>query len=215
MDNEIRVVIADDHLVVREGLKLILETDPNFRLVGEAVNGVTAVQLAGELQPDVVILDLRMPGIDGIEVIKRIHDEWPNIGIVILTTYNEEDLMVRGIRAGALGYLLKDTDRETLFGTLHAAARGDMLLQSNVRTRVLSDIESSQHTTTIDLNLSLREKEVLELVAQGFHNKEIASQLNITERTVKAYLSSIYNKLGVDSRAAAVMIASKEGILSY
>ncbi len=217
MTDPIRVLIADDHLVVREGLRLILETGDGFDVVGEAPDGAEAVRLAGELQPDVVLMDLRMPGVDGLEAIERIRSQWPQIAVVILTTYTEDDLMIRGLRLGARGYLLKDTDRATLFNSIRAAARGETLLRPEMMARVLSHAESKPAAAPAKraegIELTERELEVLTGVARGERNKEIAARLNITERTVKAHLDSIYNKLGVDSRAAAVSTATQRGLL--
>jgi len=217
MTHPIRVLVADDHLVVREGLRLILGISKEFELVGEAGDGATAVRLAGELKPDVVLMDLRMPGMDGLEAIERIHTEWPQIAVVILTTYNEDDLMIRGLRAGARGYLLKDTSREALLDAVRAAARGETLLQPDIMARVLSHVESApvRAKPRDEIGLTEREIQVLTGVARGERNKEIAARLNIAERTVKAYLDSIYNKLGVDSRAAAVSLATQRGILPH
>lgn len=211
----IRVLIADDHLVVREGLQLILGSQPDFELVGEAADGATAVRLAGELQPDVVLMDLRMPGMDGLEAIGHIRRQWPEIAIVILTTFNEDDLMLRGLQAGARSFLLKDTDRQTLFHTIRAAAQGETLLQPDILARVLTHTQSppaSSHQPPAT-DLTERELEVLTAVARGDRNKEIALRLGVTERTVKAHLTNVYNKLGVDSRAAAVSVAIQQGIL--
>ena len=215
MSHPIRVLIADDHLVVREGLRFILGISKEFELVGEAGDGAMAVRLVGELKPDVVLMDLRMPGMDGLEAIERIHTEWPQIAVVILTTYNEDDLMIRGLRAGARGYLLKDTSREALLDAVRAAARGETLLQADIMSRVLSHVESAPPRVQPrgGIELTEREVQVLTGVARGERNKEIAARLNIAERTVKAYLDSIYNKLGVDSRAAAVSLATQRGIL--
>jgi NarL family two-component system response regulator YdfI len=210
----IRVLIADDHLVVREGLQLILSSQPDFELVGEAVDGATAVQLAGELQPDVILMDLRMPGMDGLEAIGHIRRQWPDIAIVILTTYNEDDLMLRGLQAGARSFLLKDTDRQTLFHTIRAAAQGETLLQPDILARVIAHTQSPAANHQLPAtDLTERELEVLTAVVRGDRNKEIARHLGVTERTVKAHLTNVYNKLGVDSRAAAVSVAIQQGIL--
>jgi NarL family two-component system response regulator YdfI len=218
MIDRIRVLIADDHQVVREGLRMILEAEEGFQVVGEAADGVEAVELTGQAQPQVILMDLRMPRMDGLEAIERIRAQWPQVAIVILTTYDEDDLMVRGLRAGALGYLLKDTSRQELFDCLRAAARGDALLKPEVIARVLSSAPESpvgrKHRGAHEITLTERELEVLEGAAQGERNKEIAARLGITERTVKAHLTSIYNKLGVDSRASAVAVAMQSGLLS-
>ena len=218
MSETIRVLIVDDHLVVREGLRLILETSEEIELVGDAADGASAVRLVSEVQPDVVLMDLRMPGMDGIEAIERIRAEWPHIAVVILTTYNEDDLMIRGLRAGACGYLLKDTNRETLFNAIRTAARGETLLQPEMMTRLLSHTVSNESrflptSSRGGLELTEREREVLTRVAHGERSKEIAARLGITERTVKAHLASIYTKLDVDSRASAVAVAIERGIL--
>jgi NarL family two-component system response regulator YdfI len=217
MTEPIRVLIADDHEVVRDGLRMVLESEEGFEVVAEAADGLEAVELAGEFHPQVVLMDLRMPRMDGLEAIERIHKQWPHIAIVILTTYDEDDLLVRGLRAGALGYLLKDTNRQALFDSLKAAARGEALLQPDIISRLLSSQAStamkSNRTTLGDIQLTDREMEVLIGTARGERNKEIASRLGITVRTVKAHLTSIYNKLGVDSRAAAVSIAHQLDLL--
>lgn len=216
MSDAIRLLIADDHLIVRQGLRLILETEDGFELVGEASDGAEAVKLAGELHPDVILMDLRMPGIDGLTAIEQLSEEQPEIAVVILTTFNEDELMVRGLRAGAKGFLLKDTNRETLFESIRAAARGETLLKPDVMARLLAQtqtpIGTKSRLETIDL--TEREMEVLRAAAQGQRSKEIALALGISERTVKAHLASIYQKLGVDSRAAAIAAAAGRGWLS-
>ncbi len=214
MTSLIRVLIADDHLIVREGLRMVLQGRADFQVVAEAANGMEAVRLAEETQPDVILMDLRMPGLDGLGAIQQIKARWPQMAVVILTTYNEDDLMRRGLSAGAQSYLLKDTDRETLFNTLYAAARGETLLRPDIMARLLPTADSkpapkSRYSST----LSQRELEVLSDVASGARNKEIAAQLGLSERTVKAHLDSIFNKLGVDSRTAAVALAIQYGIL--
>lgn len=208
----IRILIADDHDVVRDGLKLILETEEDFQVIGEAGDGAKAVQLTEELQPDVILMDLRMPGMDGLQAIEKIHAQWPKVAVVILTTYNEDDLMMRGLQAGARGYLLKDTNRQTLFNSLRAAARGEALFLPDVIARVLSQPSAVKRNETSIL--TERELEVLRAASRGERSKEIAIHLGITERTVKAHLDSVYNKLGVDSRAAAVATAIERGLLA-
>jgi len=213
MSQSIRILVADDHLIIRQGLRLILETQDGFELVGEAADGAEAIRLCGELNPDVVLMDLRMPGMDGLTAIERLRVEQPGIAVVILTTFNEDDLMMRGLRAGAKGYLLKDTDRETLFNTISAAARGETLLRPEIIARVLTQAGRMDAHAASATDLTEREQQVLKAVAQGERSKEIAVRLGISERTVKAHLASIYNRLGVDSRAAAIAVAAQRGWL--
>jgi NarL family two-component system response regulator YdfI len=212
----IKILIADDHLIIRQGLRLILETEDDFEIAGEASDGVEALKLCHTQKPDVVLMDLRMPNMDGLTAIEKLRLEQPGIAVVILTTFNEDELMLRGLQAGARGYLLKDTDRSTLFNTIRAAARGETLLKPEIMARVLA--RTNQPVTESKSNepasLTDRELEVLKSVARGERSKEIAVQLGISERTVKAHLASIYNKLGVDSRAAAIAVAAQRGLLA-
>jgi NarL family two-component system response regulator YdfI len=213
LDNRpLRVLVTDDHLIVREGLRLILETAEGIELVGEAVDGTQALRLTRDLNPDVILMDLRMPGMDGLTAIERLQQDHPGVAVIILTTYDEDDLILRGLRAGARGYLLKDTDRMTLLAAIRASARGDTLLTPDIVERLLASTQEKPGPSD-GIHLTERELEVLALVARGDRNKEIAFQLGITERTVKAHLSSVYNKLGVDSRAAAIAIAAQQGLL--
>ena len=219
----IRIVVVDDHMVVREGLRTMLEVagaEEGFVLVGEAEDGEVALRIIEEMQPDVVLMDLRMPGMDGLEVIERIHATLPQVAMVILTTYNEDELMLRGLRAGACGYLLKDINRETLFHAIRTAARGEYLLQPDIMARLLSlapspaeQYTSIQASSTPGTNLTEREREVLRCVALGERSKEIAAHMGVSLRTVGAHLTSIYNKLGVDSRASAVAVGIARGLL--
>lgn len=214
----IRVVIADDHPVVRSGLRLMLQMRPEFELMGEAEDGASAVRLVGEARPDVVLMDLRMPGMDGLEAIEVIRRDWPQVAVIILTTYNEDTLMIRGLRAGARGYVLKDADLETIFQAMRRAAHGEMLVQPDVIQRLLSHAEralSASGATTKEraVALTAREQDILAGVARGERSKEIALRLGLSERTIWAHLTTIYNKLGVDSRASAVAVAMERGLL--
>ncbi len=212
----IRVMITDDHLIVREGLRLILETADDLEVVGEAVDGAECLRLVPELNPNVILMDLQMPRMDGITAIEHLRKDYPQIAIVILTTYNEDDLMIRGLQSGARGYLLKDSSRENLLDAIHAAAKGETLLKPEILSRVLAP-QTQPKPASISKNestLTERELEVLQSAARGERNKEIAFKLGITERTVKAHLQSIYQKYGVDSRAAAVAVAAGKGLLA-
>ena len=214
----IRVLITDDHFIVRQGLRLILKTAADIKLVGEATNGQEALQLTAEHQPHVVLMDLRMPLMDGLTAIEQLAQTQPQVAVIILTTYNEDEMMLRGLQLGARGYLLKDTDRETLLNTIRAAARGESLFKPDVLQRVLAVQAAAPpprktSSSPNSVELTPRELEVLQAAAAGERNKEIAIRLGISPRTVKAHLTSVYNKLGVDSRAAAIAIAAQKGWL--
>lgn len=211
----IRIMVVDDHAIVRDGIKLIMETVDHIEMVGEAEHGQEALDQIPSLAPDVVLMDLRMPVMDGLTTIAHLRRDHPDLAIIILTTYNEDELMLQGLQLGAQGYLLKDVDRQTLIRTIEAAAKGDTLLQPAVLQRVLAqgDTKQPEDGTPLETNLTEREIEVLLRVAAGERNKEIAYGLGISERTVKAHLAHIFNKLAVDSRAGAVAVAAEQGLL--
>ncbi|BCL80595.1 DNA-binding response regulator [Ktedonobacteria bacterium brp13] len=222
MSNIIRVIAVDDHPLVREGLRLMLATSEDLTLVGDAANGSEALQRIEELLPDVVLLDISMPGMDGLEVLKHIRQRWLHVAVLLLTTSNEDEHMVRGLQSGACGYLLKETPIDALFHAIRTAAHGEVVLHPEIMTRVLAHaknaaipLEASQLTVThpSHMELTKREQDVLAGVAQGERSKEIGARLGITERTVRAYLNSIFAKLGVDSRASAVAVAMKYSLL--
>lgn len=218
MTDKIRVLITDDHTIVRSGLRLILETADHIEVVGEAENGRVALSLAAELQPDIILMDLRMPEMDGLTAIGHLQEEQPHIAVIILTTYNEDEMMLRGLQAGARGYLLKDMSRDSLIATIDAAMRGDTLLKPEILQRVLavkrpSTVAPPPSVTAADIDLTERELEVLRLAATGETNKGIGLHLAISPRTAKAHLTNVYNKLGVDSRAAAIALAAQRGWL--
>jgi two-component system, NarL family, response regulator YdfI len=215
MTDKTRVLIVDDHTIVRSGLRLLLETADHLEVVGEAENGRVALTLAADLQPDVILMDLRMPEMDGLTAIGHLQAEQPLIAVIILTTYNEDEMMLRGLQAGARGYLLKDMSRNSLIDTIEAAVRGDTLLKPEILQRVLAAQQpAAAPVVAADIDLTERELEVLRVAAEGETNKGIGLRLGITDRTVKAHLSSIYNKLGVDSRAAAIAVAARHGWLA-
>ena len=217
MSTPIRILVADDHLIVREGLRLILETDEEMQLIGEAVNGKEAVEFASQLNPDVILMDLRMPVLDGLSAIEIIRRQQPGIAIVILTNFNEDEMMVKGLSAGAKGFLLKDTDRVTLLNSIRAAARGETLLKPEIMARLMARTTptiTQVRSTTSGTSLTVRELEVLRSIARGERSKEIALALGISERTVKAHIASIFSRLGVDLRGAAIAEAARLGLLS-
>lgn len=216
MTNLIRMMVVDDHVIVRDGIKLIMETVEHIEVVGEAEHGQDALEQIPGIKPEVILMDLRMPVMDGLTTIGHLRKDYPDLAIIILTTYNEDELMFQGLQLGARGYLLKDVDRQTLIRTIEAAAKGDTLLQPEVLKRVLAQGEMKEGATSeiVETNLTEREMEVLKRVADGERNKEIAYKLEISERTVKAHLTHIFNKLDVDSRAGAVAVAAKQGLLN-
>ncbi|WP_342570509.1 response regulator transcription factor [Paenibacillus sp. FSL R5-0749] len=209
-----KIMLVDDHFVVREGLKLILETSEKYQVVGEAVNGQDALENVEKLQPDIILMDLNMPVLSGLETMKEFKKIGLTIPIIILTTYNEDEMMINGLALGAKGYLLKDTSRESLFRSIDSAMRGEMLLSEEMLERVMAAKLKSQQEVKEDVKLlSDKESYILQCVAKGYKSKEIAFDMNIGERTVKAHLTNIYNKLGVDSRSQAVATALDRGIL--
>ncbi len=208
MTESIRLLIADDHPVVRAGLRGILDNQPDFEVVGEAADGVEAVALTGRLLPHVVLMDLRMPKMGGVEAIGRIKADYPQVHVLVLTTYDSDADILPAIETGATGYLLKDTPREELFEAIRAAAQGRPLLAPAVAARLMERMRGPAEEA-----LSSREIEVLALVAKGANNREIAGQLFISEATVKTHLLHIFSKLGVADRTAAVTTALERGIL--
>jgi DNA-binding NarL/FixJ family response regulator len=208
MSENIRLLISDDHPVVRAGLRGMLSAESDFEVVGEATNGAEAVALTGELRPDIVLMDLRMPEMDGVTAISHIKEEYPETQVLVLTTYESDADILRAIETGATGYLLKDAPREELFGAIRTAAQGKSPLAPNVATRLMQRMRELDEEA-----LSAREIEVLELVASGTSNKEIAKRLWVSETTVKSHMLHIFDKLGVTDRTAAVTEALKRGII--
>lgn len=213
MVEAIRILIADDHPVVREGLFAMLSREPDFEMVGEAEDGVEAVDKAKELSPDIVLMDLRMPELDGVEAIKQIKSARPGTGFIILTTYSDDEYIFRGIEAGARAYLLKDAPRDELFKAIRAVHGGESLIQPVVATKVLDRLTELSRRAPSGDELSERELEVLRLMSKGAANKEIGAQLSIAQSTVKTHITSIFQKLGVNDRTEAVTEALRKGII--
>ncbi|HKT40705.1 MAG TPA: response regulator transcription factor [Ktedonobacterales bacterium] len=206
----IRILIADDHSVVRQGLKMFLGLDPELEVVGEAANGEEAVRKAGELHPDVVLMDLLMPKMDGITATATIRRAQPDTEVIALTSVLEDATVVSAVRAGAIGYLLKDTQADELCGAIHAAAAGQVRLAPQAAARLMNEVRAPENPDM----LTEREIEVLRLLAQGQANKEIARSLHIAEKTVKTHVSNILAKLGLQSRTQAALYALRVGIAS-
>jgi DNA-binding NarL/FixJ family response regulator len=204
----IRLLVVDDHPVVRDGLRGMFGANPDFDVVGLAASGAEALELARALDPQVILMDLRMPDMDGVSAIRAIKQEGLSATVIVLTTYDTDGDVLRAIEAGAGGYLLKDAHEDELFRAVHAAARGEAALAPSVATRLVGQIRAPTSDT-----LSPREIEVLGLVAGGAGNREAAARLFISEATVKTHLLHLYEKLGVNDRAAAVAVAYERGLL--
>lgn len=208
MSPPIRLVIVDDHPVVRDGLRGLFAGDAGFDVVGEASDGLEAIAACERTRPDVVLMDLRMPRLDGVGAIKKVRELDPAIHVLVLTTYDTDSDVLPAVEAGATGYLLKDAPRVELLRAVRAAARGEAVLSPSVASRLLSQVRSPGSE-----GLSPREIEVLGMIARGATNREAAAKLFISEATVKTHLLHAYAKLGVKDRAAAVAIAVERGLI--
>jgi len=214
----IGLLIVDDQSLFREGLRTLLSVQPDFEVLGEAANGEEALRLSVQLQPTVVLMDLRMPVMDGVTATQRLHDALPNCRVIVLTTFDDEDLVFDGLRAGAVGYLLKDVSSEKLFEAIRAAARGEYFLLPSITTKVMAEFSrlsrmAPAHVQTLAEPLSPREMEILRMVATGASNRDIAETLVIAEGTVKNHLTNILGKLNVKDRMQAVLKAREFGLM--
>jgi len=205
----IRILLADDHGVVRQGLRMYLGLDPELEVVGEAENGAEAVEMARRLKPDVVLMDLLMPVMDGIAATEAIRREMPDVEVLAVTSVLEDAAVINAVRAGAIGYLLKDTQADELCRAIKAAAAGQMQLAPRAAARLLREVRAPEQPEA----LTERETDVLRLVAQGMANKEIANALSIGEKTVKTHVSHVLQKLGVQSRTQAALYAARIGLI--
>jgi DNA-binding NarL/FixJ family response regulator len=213
MSTVIRILVADDHPIVRDGLVAILSTQADFDVVGEAAAGLETVQQADVLKPDVILLDLEMPELDGVEAIRRMRETNPDIRVIVFTAFDTDERILNAVRAGARGYLLKGVPREEIFQAIRVVHAGDSLLQPIVASKLLRQVSQEHDTSAILEALTPRELDVLRLLARGLENKEIALELVISERTVKFHVSSILSKLGAGNRTEAVAIAAQQGLI--
>ena len=214
----IKILIADDQALFREGLRTLLSTQLDFELVGEASNGEEALRLAVHTHPDVILMDLRMPVLDGVNATRRLQAQLPECKVIVLTTFDDDETVFEGLRAGAVGYLLKDVSSEKLYEAIRAAARGEYFLQPSITAKVMTEFARISRPAPIiseplPEQLTLREMEILRMVATGASNKEIADTLVIAEGTVKNHLTSILGKLNVKDRMNAVLKAREIGLI--
>jgi DNA-binding NarL/FixJ family response regulator len=219
MGDDIRVLIADDQQLVREGLRVLLDLTPGIRVVGEASNGAEAIERARQLKPDVILMDVQMPELDGVAATRRIQDTCPQVEVIILTTFDDDEYVFEGLRAGAAGYLLKDVPSEQLAQAIRAAARGESFIHPSVARKVVTEFtrlterERVRREQPLVEPLSPREMEVLALLAQGLSNQEIADRLTIAPGTVKNHVSNVLSKLNARDRTQAVLRAQEIGLL--
>jgi DNA-binding NarL/FixJ family response regulator len=206
----VHVLLVDDHTIMRQGIRMLLTLDPEIKVIGEAVNGAEAVRLARELRPDVVLMDLLMPVMDGLSAITAIRRDQPETEIVALTSVLEDRIVTDVVKAGAIGYLLKDTSAEELVRAIKAAAQGEVHLSPQAAARLVREVRTPDNPQ----QLTARETEVLKLLAQGYSNKEIAQHLAIGEKTVHSHVGNILSKLNVPSRTQAALHAIRTGLVS-
>ncbi|HEX7354640.1 MAG TPA: response regulator transcription factor [Mycobacteriales bacterium] len=210
--DELRLLVADDHPMFREGLRSALDTVPGFVVVAAAATGADAVRLAAEHQPDVVVMDVHMPEVDGIAATRRIVAESPHIGVLVLTMFDEDENVFQAMRAGARGYLLKGADQEDIVRAVRAVAAGDAIFGPALARRLIGFFAPGQRSALPFGELTAREREILELVAQGRSNAEIAKVLYVSQKTVRNHVSNVFSKLQVTDRAHAIVRAHEAGL---
>lgn len=218
MADPIRILLVDDQRLMREGLRILLELEPDLKVVGEAKDGKAGLSAYAELQPDVVLMDVRMPGMDGVEATWRLRERWPDARIMILTTFDDDEYVFEGLRAGAMGYLLKDVSGQDLADAVRTVAAGGALIDPSVTRKVVAEFArvappARKPDAGLPEPLSEREGEVLELLAQGYSNREISQRLNLAQGTVKNYVTTILQKLGARDRTQAAIRARELGLI--
>ncbi|GAF26712.1 DNA-binding response regulator [Moorella thermoacetica] len=211
---KITILIADDHSLVREGIRKILELEPDLQVVGEAATGQEAIEMTRRYQPQVIIMDINMPGLNGIEATKVIRQEWPQIAILALTIHDDEEYIIELLRSGVSGYVLKDISAEELVQAVYQVARGARVIHPGVAQKVIGCIQKQKPFTPapVSIPLTAREREILIHVSLGKSNREIARELFISEKTVKNHLTHIFHKIGVSDRTQAALYALKHGL---
>lgn len=207
----IRLLITDDHAVVREGLRTLISTEPGMEVIGEAVDGVEAVQLACDLKPDVILMDMEMPRMGGLEAIKKIKESYPDAQILVLTSFSDDEIVFPAIKAGALGYLLKNSSPDRLLSAIRDVHQGKPSMSSDIANKLMSELQRKSNLPPTEEPLTDRELDVLNWVAQGLTNQEIADQLVISEGTVRTHVSNILSKLHLANRTQAALYALREG----
>lgn len=218
MTDRIRVLLVDDQRLIREGLRILLELEPDLAVIGEAGDGQTAVEAYAAHLPDVVLMDVRMPGIDGVEATWRIRERWPDARVIILTTFDDDEYIFEGLRAGALGYLLKDVSGHELAEAVRTIAGGGALIDPSVTRKVVAEFArvappARQPDMGLVEPLSEREMEILQLLARGLSNREIADRLSLAQGTVKNYVTNVLQKLGARDRTQAALRARELGVV--
>jgi len=211
MTEEISILIVDDHAIVREGQRALIDTEPGMTLVGEATNGAEAIEMARSLNPDVIFMDLFMPGIGGIEAIEAIKAENQEARILVLTSFAEDEKVFTAVKAGALGYLLKDATPDELLTAVRQVSRGEPAMNPTIANKLMRELQRESSLPPTEDPLTERELEILKLVAQGLSNQEIAEKLVISERTVRTHVSNILSKLHLANRTQAALYALREG----
>lgn len=214
----IKVLIVDDQALLRDGLKTVLELEKDIKVLGTARNGNEAVELVGELSPHVVLLDIRMPEMDGVECTRLIKEKYPETKIIMLTTFNDEEYIIQALANGASGYLLKDIEIEKLVESVHDAVQGKMIIPNEVAAKLssglsrMTSVRKEESVQADGLDLSEREMEIARMLVQGFTNKQISAALYISEGTVRNYISNIYSKIGIGDRTQAVLFLREKGV---
>ncbi|WP_027891695.1 response regulator transcription factor [Calidithermus chliarophilus] len=209
----IRILLADDHALFRQGLRSLLEAEPDFRVIGEAKDGREALRHALEARPDIILMDIQMPGLDGVQATQEILREWPQAKVIMLTMYRQDAYVFEAVKTGARGYMLKDADAKELLEAIRRVQAGEVLLDAEMAEQIIQDFKSKNETAPKPhAELSDREVQILKLVAQGYTNLEIASELSLSEKTVRNRLSDIFQKLHLNNRTQAALYALREGL---